>query len=68
MGAVMDTYRATGLAEGFIEPDHEDEVTEAWQFLIDTGVCWQFQGWFGRTAMNMIEAGVCSPPPTETRH
>ena len=57
----MDTYTATGLAEGFIEASSEEEVIEAWQTLIDTGICWQLQGWFGRTACNLIESGVCHP-------
>jgi hypothetical protein len=30
---------------------------EAWQFLLDTGLVWSLQGWFGRTAVSMIEAG-----------
>lgn len=57
----MDVFTATGLAEGFIEADNEDEVIEAWQFLIDTGTAWQLQGWFGRTAATLIENGVCTP-------
>ena len=61
----MDDFTATGLAEGFIEPDgetpeeREDQVIEAWQHLIDTGMCWQLQGWFGRTARTLIHEGIC---------
>lgn len=57
----MDSYTATGIAEGFICPDSEDQIIEAWQTLIDTGLAWQLQGWFGRTAMELIEEGVCLP-------
>ena len=53
----MDTYQAVGLAEGFIEADSEDQVLEAWQTLVDTGMAWQLQGWFGRTARHLIEEG-----------
>ena len=57
----MTPYRAIGLAEGFIECDDEAEIIEAWQYLIDTGDCWKLQGWFGRTAMRLIEEGICIP-------
>ena len=56
----MDNYTATGIAEGFIECEDEDTYIEAWQHLIDTGLCWSLQGFFGRTAMRLIEQGVCS--------
>ena len=58
----MSTYEATGIAEGFIEPESEEQVIEAWQHLIDTGMAWKLQGWFGRNAMRLIEAGVCTMP------
>ena len=50
---------AVGIAEGWIEADSEEEVLEAWQTLIDTGLAWQLQGSFGRTAQSLIEQGVC---------
>lgn len=56
----MSVYRATMIAEGVDEVETEEEYLEAWQFLIDTGVCWQLQGWFGRTAAALIESGACS--------
>ena len=58
---LLDTFTATGLAEGFIEAESEEQVIEAWQHLIDTGFVWQLQGWFGRTANALIEDGVCLP-------
>ena len=56
----MDNYTATGLAEGFIQADSEEQVIEAWQHLIDTGSCWQLQGFFGRTARQLINDGICT--------
>lgn len=56
----MDNYTATGIAEGFIEAESEEQVIEAWQHLIDTGLAWRLQGFFGRTARHLIETGVCS--------
>lgn len=57
----MDSFTATGIAEGFIEAESEEQVIEAWQTLIDSGLCWKLQGFFGRTAASLIEQGVCSP-------
>lgn len=35
-----------------------DELLEAWQCLLDTGMVWHLQGWYGRTAMELIKQGV----------
>ena len=56
----MDTYTAVGLAEGFVEAESQEQVIEAWQYLIDTGLAWQLQGWFGRTAAHLISEGICT--------
>jgi len=54
---ILSSYDAVGLAEGFVEGT-EEEVLEAWQYLVDTGLAWQLQGWFGRTASDLIDAGI----------
>ena len=54
----MDNYTAVGLAEGFIEADSEEQIIEAWQYLHDTGLAYQLQGWFGRTATSLIQEGI----------
>jgi hypothetical protein len=56
----MDNFTATGLAEGFIEAESQEQVIEAWQHLIDTGLCWRLQGWFGRRARDLIDNGICT--------
>ena len=54
----MDNYTAVGLAEGFIEAESEKQVIEAWQYLHDTKLAYNLQGWFGRTAIDLINQGV----------
>jgi len=54
----MDNYNAVGIAEGFVEASSEEEVIEAWQYLVDTGLAWSLQGRFGRIATAMIENGI----------
>lgn len=53
----MSDYEAVGLAEGFIE-GNEEEVISAWQRLVDTGLAWKLQGFFGRTASRLIDEGI----------
>jgi hypothetical protein len=53
----MDSYTAVGIAEGFVEADSEEQVLQAWQYLVDTGMAWKLQGWFGRTAQSLINQG-----------
>lgn len=54
----LTPYEAVGIAEGFIDAEDEDEVLAAWQYLHDTGIGYQLQGWFGRTLRDLIEAGL----------
>jgi hypothetical protein len=58
-GKEMSTYDAIMIAEGVEEADQET-VIEAWQTLIDTGLAWKLQGFFGRVAQQLINDGVCS--------
>ena len=55
----INNFNAVGIAEGFIECDDEEKIIEAWQYLIDTGLAFKLQGWFGRTAIDLIEQGIC---------
>ena len=58
----MSVFTATMIAEGVDDADSEEQLLEAWQTLVDTGTCWQLQGWFGRTAQQLIDEGLITPP------
>ena len=57
----LTPYLASAYAEGFCEGEEgtEDEQICAWQYLIDTGLCWSLQGWYGRKAQDLIDSGIC---------
>ena len=55
---MIDNYTATGIAEGWIPCNDEDRVIEAWQHLHNTGLAYTLQGWFGRTATSLLQAGI----------
>lgn len=53
----MDSYRAVAIAEGFEEAENQTEYLDAWQFLHDSGLAYSLQGWFGRTAKQLLDEG-----------
>lgn len=59
----MTPYLAVGIAEGFEPAESEEQVLAAWQYLVDSGLAWKLQGWFGRTASDMIEQGLINYHP-----
>jgi hypothetical protein len=50
---------AIQICEQVVSAD-EFEETAAWQYLIDTGLVWRLQGWYGRTAKRLIDDGYCT--------
>ena len=61
----INDYTAVGICEGFI-PDDENQLNDAWQHLINTGVAWQLQAHFGREANRRIEMGESVSPVQRT--
>lgn len=58
----MSNLEAIDIAEGYTDAETKEQYIAAWQQLIDSGLAWSLQGWFGRRAMQMIEEGHCKPP------
>ena len=69
----MSQYDATMIAEGEwelagIDPNKktadelQDLYYEAYQYLVDTGLVWQLQGFFGRQAMYLASQGFITIP------
>lgn len=56
----MTGMRAMSLIEGMTQGD-EDEVLEAWQWIVDHGYDLTLPGRYGRTARNLIEQGLIQP-------
>ena len=54
----MTIFEATMIAEGVYEPSDKQEWIAAWQLLLDDGIVWSLQGWFGRMARNLIDSGI----------
>ena len=59
--AINSSYDACAIVEGFAESDPtNEELIEAWAYLIKTGDCWNLQGFYGREATYLIEQGFIS--------
>lgn len=51
------TFDMVMIAEGETLATREEQI-EAWQYLHDTGIAYGLQGWFGRTAKELIEQKI----------
>jgi len=56
----LTPYMATAIAEGFCEGEDatREQQIDAWQYLHDTRMAYSLQGFFGRTASQLIEDGI----------
>jgi len=59
--AINSSYDACAIVEGFADSDPtNEELIEAWAYLIKTGDCWKLQGFYGRGAANLIKQNIIS--------
>jgi hypothetical protein len=40
----------------------DEEIKELWQHGVDTGIVWRLQGWYGRQAQDLLNAGIIHYP------
>jgi len=71
MSKPLPSPRTILICEGVERPPGDTSEEQmaayyaAWQELIDTGLAWSLQGWFGREAMHLIRRGLCSEPKVD---
>lgn len=61
--SLNDNYQMTPsiavmIAEGIETPRSEDEFIQAWQYIYNSGLYLQLQGWYGRRIEDMIREGI----------
>jgi hypothetical protein len=64
---MLDTLAAIDIIEGIEDASFEEQIS-AWQQLVNTGLVWQLQGWYGRTAKQLIEQGLIHSPICENQN
>lgn len=59
---IATVFDACAIVENFFDEEQDEaRILEAWQYLVDTGACWQLQGAYGRGAVALIKAGLIQP-------
>ena len=59
---MVDIQRLIDYEHGELD---EEATVELFQELINDGSAWELQGHYGRTAVYLIDRGLCTPPARE---
>ena len=43
-----------------------EQTRKLWQHGVDTGIVWHLQGWYGRTANDLLKSGYIKKPKRKT--
>lgn len=54
----MNNFLAINLCEGIEPEEYDGQVLEAWQYLHDTRLAYQLQGFYGRTCQDLLQSGL----------
>lgn len=44
-----------------------EQFKALWQYGVDTGIVWRLQGWYGRTAQDLLNSGYIKYPKQRTK-
>ena len=55
---MLTPFQAINLVEGIDQEEYDGQVIEAWQYLHDSRIAYELQGFFGRTCYELLQAGV----------
>ena len=57
----MTLFEAIDVINFQDENTPEEKVTEAWQYLHDSRIAYQLEGWYGRNCQRLISEGLINP-------
>lgn len=57
----MTPFEAIDLINFEDEDTPEEKIAEAWQYLHDSRLAYQLEGWYGRTCQRLILEGLINP-------
>jgi hypothetical protein len=66
---MVEGFNSVDFVIDYEQGNLDDEaIVEGFQHLIDSGLCWQLQGCYGRMAQSLIQSGLCHRKIVEGQH